>query len=140
MKKLILLSSIITICYSCQKQTIEPTVQNNVQQSTCGPLGDCYSGTYLFDSIKTMDPTINQTGTDTIVTNLIVKVEYKGDSLINGYTYIKYKLDSNTCNLPFILQSSINSYNSLMWLKGTTYGSGVILETKTHKIMVFWRI
>jgi len=142
MKKLFLLGVITMLLASCQKTTIEPFngPQNNIIQSQCGPLGDCYSGSYLFDSVRTMDPNINTTGTDTIVTGLIVKIEYNGDTLRNGNIFIKYKLDSVTCSLPFISQASINAYNHFNWLKNTTYSDGVSLQTKTGKVMIFWKI
>jgi len=48
MKKLILLLSIITICYSCQKQTIAPIVAKSTQTiyDPCADSGICSEGFY----------------------------------------------------------------------------------------------
>ena len=138
MKKLFLLGILSLMIYSCQKQTIEPFngPQNNIIQSQCGILGDCYSGTYLFDSTRTADAP----GLDTVITGLTVQVLYNGDTVMNGNTYIKYKLDSATCSLPYIAPNILHTYNTFTWLKGTTYGDGVVLSTRTSKTLIFWKI
>lgn len=143
MKKLILLLSIITICYACKKQPTSPSttlVQNNIQIPLCGPLGDCYSGTYVFDSLKTMDPKFNATGTDTIIPGLTIHVLYNGDTIINNNTFIKYKLDSITCSLQYLNPLFISGFNKLIWLKNSTYNNDVVLQTKTQKSFVCFKI
>lgn len=139
MKKLILLLSIITIGYSCQKQTIEPTVQNNVQQSTCGPLGDCFSGTYVFDSILSSNVP-NNPYQDTVCNGLICIISYEGDTIINGGNYIKYNADAAFNSTPFLSQGSITNLNAMIRNKNDAYNNVFALQTKTNKVLVFKKI
>jgi len=139
MKKLILLLSILTICYSCQKQTIEPSIQNNVQQSQCGPLGDCFSGTYVFDSILSSNVP-NNPYQDTVCNGLTCIISYESDTVINGGIYINYKADSAFNNTPFLSQSSITNINAMRWIKNDYYSNVFALNTKTNKILVFKKI
>ena len=141
MKKLIKFIVLALVIYSCQQAPAPaPAPAPTINSLPCGTLGDCMTGAYLFDSVKTMDPTVNQTGTDTIVTGLVVQLLYNGDSISNGITNIKYRLDASTCNLPFISPACINNWNHFMWRKNEYYGNGIFLITKTNKTMAFWRI
>ena len=106
MKKLILLLSIITICYACSKpEPLQPMVLNTLQNQ---PLHCEMQGTYKADSAATM--TRANTGVqDTIITNLIASIVFVKDTFLSniGYSKCKYDWDSITKTLPFISHSTI---------------------------------
>jgi hypothetical protein len=131
MKKLILLLSIITICYACQKQTIEPIVANNskLTQSACG-----WDGTFISDSAATMDICAQGNLMDTIL-NLNVQLLYLGDSIYyNGQVACKYDLDNTTKSLNYLDPVQISSLH-INTLQGYKQDS-ILLKTKSNKYIV----
>lgn len=111
MKNLILLITVLTITYACNKpQPIEPfngpTNKINNQQSQCG-----FNGIYVADSIATVNYAVKWSTTDTIV-QLSSEIIYIGDTTFNtGVTCCKYELDSVTRNLNYLSYGTKHNYN-----------------------------
>lgn len=136
MKKLILLLSIISICYACKKQTVEPIQLNSdkITQSPCD-----WDGTYIADSAATKLLVSLSQGTivDTIL-NLSMQIVYLGDSVYsNGQVACKYDLDNVTKSLNFLSPASVNGYR-LNTVQSLRYDS-VTLITKSNKYIALIR-
>lgn len=128
MKKLILLLPIITICYACQKQTIEPieTNSNKSTQSSCG-----WDGTYVSDSSATVYTCSLAHLTDTIV-NLSAQIVYLGDSTYyTGQVACKYDLDNATKSISYLDSMHLTAFhiNTVTNYKQDT----ILLKTKSNK-------
>lgn len=131
MKKLILLSAIITICYACSKpEPLQPMVLNNLQNQ---PLHCELQGTYKSDSAATMT-LYNQGIQDTIITNLIVSIVFAKDTFLPliGYSKCKYDWDSVTKTLPFISHSTIVNLQNGQ-LASNVKADTIAMYTKSNK-------
>ncbi len=132
MKKLILLLSIITICYACQKQTIEPIVANSskLTQSVCG-----WDGIYTSDSAATVYICTQANLVDTFV-NLTSQIVYLGDSTYyTGQVACKYDIDNNTKLVSYLDSIYIRTAFHINTVPSYKTDS-ILFKTKSNKYFV----
>lgn len=138
MKKLILLLSIITICYSCQKQTIEPSTFKSTQSvyDQCSDSGICSEGIYETGPNFTAgyDTILHQLGSTTQFAQ--VKLTFIGTVPNNG-SYLndslKYKMSIVNFDTTYMDMSSLRIIYQRRHQSAEVFG----LKVKSGKWIIF---
>ena len=142
MKKLILFGLLSLVIYACQQPSPAPaaptTTTTTSTTTSCGPLGDCYTGTFVYDSTVVVTCPCPA---DTVMTGISFKFSYRRDTIFSNQNYIVYNLDtSGGLSLTYLKSDQLTRMLNFREPKfSICYGTFVLL-TRSNKMIKFRKL